>query len=129
MNYSLSKQQLELDESYSFSLRNYQGHKTSFVQGSAINGRNSIVRGTDTLRSNHSCSQSQMNEDFQKSYKLGQVEQILHAFDQQVNRIDTGDDEPKTNKAHTGEQSVKKAKKNKKQFQITEELVLNAPPA
>jgi Asp-tRNA(Asn)/Glu-tRNA(Gln) amidotransferase C subunit len=44
-----------------------------------------------------------MNEDLQKSYKIGQVEQILNAFDNQINRIDTGDDEPMPNKAHTGE--------------------------
>ena len=44
-----------------------------------------------------------MNEDLQKSYKIGQVEQILNAFDHQINRIDIGDDEPRTNKAHTGE--------------------------
>lgn len=56
-----------------------------------------------------------MNDDLQKSYKIGQVEQNLNAFDHQINRIDTGDDEPMPNKAHTGEQSaVKKARKNRK---------------
>ena len=62
-----------------------------------------MIRGTDTLRSNHSQNLSYMNEDLQKSYKIGQVEQILNAFDLQINRIDTGDDEPMPNKAHTGE--------------------------
>jgi hypothetical protein len=40
-----------------------------------------MIRGTDTLRSNHSQNLSYMNEDLQKSYKIGQVEQILNAFD------------------------------------------------
>lgn len=77
-NHSLSKQQIEVDESYSFSLRNYVGHKTAVTQG-----RNSVVRGTDTLRSNHSQSQSYMNEEFQRSQKYvpKNVENILNVFD------------------------------------------------
>jgi len=65
MSQSLSKQAIEIEESYSFSLRNYQGHRTGGANPN-INGRNSVTskQGQQDQVSN---SQSSFSKDERKN--------------------------------------------------------------
>jgi hypothetical protein len=64
MSQSLSKQAIEIEESYSFSLRNYQGHRTGANPNT--NGRNSVTskQGQQDQVSN---SQSGVTKDERKN--------------------------------------------------------------